>query len=135
MSVEPVKNIIDMDGEVTEPQIDPFKEPFTVDLIQPVTVDGVTIKEIDFDFMGRIEAGDHAKFERQWTAITGRKFNVSEIADPLFQEFYLVKASGLSLSTIRAISGHDKPGLYFAVQEYLGKLFLKTKRRKKPSAN
>jgi hypothetical protein len=118
-----------------EPEVDILKESFMVDLIDPVTVDGVTYTEIEFDFPGQITPEDITKYEKQYQQITGNRLDSTEIADRIFQEFFLRKASGLGLGVFRGLGARDKRAVYNLAMEYLGKISYRTKRRKKPSSN
>jgi hypothetical protein len=119
--------------EETEPDI--LKDVFTVELFDPVTVDGVTYEEITFDFPGTITGEDIAKYEKQYQQITGNRLDSTEIADRVFQEFFLRKASGLSLGVFRGLGARDKRAVYNLALEYLGKISYRTKRRKRRSGN
>jgi hypothetical protein len=136
---DPVQDVIkeaaELESQLSDSEIDVdlLKEAFTVDLFDPVTVDGVTYHEITFDFAGMISADDVAKYEKQYQQITGNRLDSTEIADRVFQEFFLRKASGLSLGVFRGLGARDKRAVYNLALEYLGKISIKTKRRKRQS--
>jgi hypothetical protein len=128
---EAAENIVNFDPEPEEHEPDILREAVTVDLIAPVTVDGVTYAELTFDFAGRIKSEDITKFKATWKRLNPDEFNPVPIAEEDYQELYLTKAGNISLAVLRSLEAADKAGVYGLALEWLGKSSVKKKRRKR----
>lgn len=136
MSTEP-DNIFamtngDLGGRLAkeEPEPNILREPVTVDLEFPVTVDGVTYTEMTFNFSG-LTGPEIDKLDDTWKELHEGEFNPAPLDQRDYQELYLVKASGIPLIVFRALNGTDRKGVYGLALEWLGKSSVKRKRRKR----
>lgn len=132
MSTE-LENIVTMEGQPAEPEVNILREPVTVDLEVPLTIDGVTYAEMTFNFAG-LTGPEIDKLDDTWKALHPDEFNPVPLDKRDYQELYLVKASGIPLIVFRSLDGADKKGIYGLALEWLGKASVKTKRRKRKSA-
>jgi hypothetical protein len=133
MSTE-LEKIVNMEGQPAEPEVNILREPVTVDLEVPVTVDGVTYSEMTFNFAG-LKGEEIDKLDDTWHNLNPDIYNPVPLDQRDYQELYLVKASGIPLIVFRSLDGADKKGIYGLALEWLGKASVKKKRRKRNCAS
>lgn len=120
-----------LDPDLDLPEVDILREPVTVDLIIPITVDGKEYRELTFDFAGKITPEDLDKFKETWKRLHPDKYNPAPIDESDYQELFLMKAGQIPVAVLRALQTADKAGVYALALEWLGKASVKKKRRKR----
>lgn len=107
-----MEKVIDIEsGESVEPAPDILREPVTVHLRFPVTVDGVTHTQFTLDFHS-ITRPEHNQIKRAWKKLHANEWATSAIDDEDFQELYLAKAGKIPVAVLRALEPADQIGLY-----------------------
>jgi hypothetical protein len=123
------EKVVDIEtGEPADPAPDILREPVTVKLRFPVTVDGVTHTQFTLDFVS-ITRGEHNQIKKAWKRLHPNEWATSAIDDEDFQELYLARAGKIPVAVLRALQPADQIGLYGKAFRWLAEcLDMKTTR-------